>query len=48
MEAAWVEGAVGCLTRGEARAFKRRWEAVNAAEREELILYTGWPTNFTS
>jgi hypothetical protein len=24
------------ITREEARAFRRRWEAVNAAEREEL------------
>lgn len=36
MEAAWVKGSAGRLTRGEARAFKRRWEAVNAAEREEI------------
>jgi transcriptional regulator with XRE-family HTH domain len=36
MEAAWVEGSAGRLTRGEAQAFKRRWETVNAAEREEL------------
>jgi len=26
----------GRLTRGEAQAFKQRWKAVNAAEREEL------------
>jgi len=36
MEAAWVEGSAGRLTREEAQAFKRRWETVNAAEREEL------------
>ena len=36
MEAALGEGSAGRLTRGEAQAFKRRWEAVNAAEREEL------------
>jgi len=33
MEAA---SGAGRLTREEARAFKQRWEAVNAAEREEL------------
>jgi len=36
MEASLGEGSAGRLTRGEAQAFKRRWEAVNAAEREEL------------
>lgn len=36
MEAAAGEGLAGRLTKGEAQAFKRRWEAVNAAEREEL------------
>ncbi len=35
MEAASGEGS-GRLTKGEAQGFKRRWEAVNAAEREEL------------
>ena len=33
MEAALGEGSAGRLARGEAQAFKRRW---NAAEREEL------------
>lgn len=36
MEAALGEVAGGRLTRKEALAFKRRWEAVNAAEKEEL------------
>jgi transcriptional regulator with XRE-family HTH domain len=36
MEAASGEGSAGRLNKGEAQAFKRRWEAVNAAEREEL------------
>jgi len=36
MEATSGEVSAGRLTRGEAQAFKRRWEAVNAAEREEL------------
>jgi putative transcriptional regulator len=36
MEAAVDEGSASRLIRGEAQAFKRRWEAVNAAEREEL------------
>jgi transcriptional regulator with XRE-family HTH domain len=36
MEAALGEVAGGRLTRKEAQAFKRRWEAVNAAEKEEL------------
>jgi len=36
MEASLGAGSAGRLTRGEAQAFKRRWEAVNAAEREEL------------
>jgi putative transcriptional regulator len=36
MEAALGGGSTGRLTKGEAQAFKRRWEAVNAAEREEL------------
>jgi putative transcriptional regulator len=30
------EGTADQLIRAEAQAFKRRWEAVNAAEREEL------------
>jgi transcriptional regulator with XRE-family HTH domain len=36
METASVEVPVGRLTREEAQAFRRRWESVNAAEREEL------------
>lgn len=36
MEAASGKVSAGRLTRGEAQAFKRRWEAVNAAEKEEL------------
>jgi transcriptional regulator with XRE-family HTH domain len=36
MEATLGEGPAGRLTRGEAQAYRRRWEAVNAAEREEL------------
>jgi len=36
MEAALGAGLAARLTRVEAQAFKRRWEAVNAAEREEL------------
>jgi transcriptional regulator with XRE-family HTH domain len=36
MKATSIEVPAGRLTRGEAQAFKRRWEAVNAAEREEL------------
>ena len=37
MEAASGKGSAGRLTRGEAQAFRRRWEAVNAAEKEELV-----------
>ncbi len=36
MEAAWGGGSSGVLTRTAAQAFKRRWEIVNTAEREEL------------
>lgn len=36
MEGALGGGSAARLTRGEAQAFKKRWEAVNAAEREEL------------
>jgi transcriptional regulator with XRE-family HTH domain len=36
MEAALGKGPAGRLTREEARSFKKRWEAVNAAERQEL------------
>jgi transcriptional regulator with XRE-family HTH domain len=36
MKAAWREGSAGSLTKEEAQAFKRRWQAVNAAENEEL------------
>jgi transcriptional regulator with XRE-family HTH domain len=36
MDAASGKGPAGRLTKGEAQAYKRRWEAVNAAEREEL------------
>lgn len=36
MEASLDAGSASRLTRREAQAFKRRWEAVNAAEREEL------------
>lgn len=36
MEASSGEILIGPLTRGEAQAYRRRWEAVNAAEREEL------------
>ena len=36
MEAASGGGSAGFLTREEAQAFKRRWEIVNTAEREEL------------
>jgi putative transcriptional regulator len=36
MQAALGEGSAGRLTRGEAQAFKRRWEVVDAAEKEEL------------
>jgi len=36
MEAASGKPSAGRLTRGEAQAFKRRWEAVNAAEKDEL------------
>jgi len=36
MEAASGKGSAGRMSKGEAQAFKRRWEAVNAAEREEL------------
>ena len=36
MEASSGEGSAGHLNKGEAQAFKRRWEAVNAAERKEL------------
>ena len=40
LEMAGVQGAGSAkrLTRGEARVFKKRWEAVNAAEWEELAL----------
>jgi transcriptional regulator with XRE-family HTH domain len=37
MEATSGEVSASRLTRGEAQAYRRRWEAVNAAEREELI-----------
>lgn len=37
MEAASGEGSAGGLIKGEALAFKRRWEDVNAAERAELV-----------
>jgi putative transcriptional regulator len=36
MEVTFDKGSAERLTRGEAQAFKRRWEAVNAAEKEEL------------
>jgi putative transcriptional regulator len=36
MEAASGEGPVGRLTKKEAQDFKRRWQAVNAAEKGEL------------
>jgi len=36
MEAAAGAGSASGLSKGEAQAFKRRWEDVNAAEREEL------------
>jgi transcriptional regulator with XRE-family HTH domain len=36
METVSKEGSTGRLIRAEAQAFKRRWEMVNAAEREEL------------
>ncbi len=36
MEAASAPGPAGPLTPQEAQAFKRRWEAVNGAERTEL------------
>jgi transcriptional regulator with XRE-family HTH domain len=36
MEAACIPGSCGPLTRQAGLAFKRRWAAVNAAEREEL------------
>ncbi len=36
MEANLAEKSAGRMTRGEARAFKRRWKDVNAAERDEL------------
>jgi putative transcriptional regulator len=37
MEAARVEGLASRLARGEAQDCKRRWAAVNAAERKELV-----------
>ena len=36
MEAASGKGSVRRLTKGEAQAFKRRWQVVNAAEKDEL------------
>ncbi|RJR32571.1 MAG: XRE family transcriptional regulator [Deltaproteobacteria bacterium] len=36
MEAAMDERSAGRLNKGEAKAFKKRWEAVNAAEKDEL------------
>jgi transcriptional regulator with XRE-family HTH domain len=36
MEAASGKVSAGGISKGEAQAFKRRWAAVNAAEREEL------------
>ena len=36
MEGAWDQGSFRHLTKHEARAFKQRWEWVNAAEREDL------------
>jgi transcriptional regulator with XRE-family HTH domain len=41
MEAASGKGSVGRLTKGEAQAFKRRWRAVNAAEKDELASTPG-------
>ncbi len=41
MEAASGKGWVGRLTKEEAQAFKRRWQAVNAAEKEELASTPG-------
>ena len=32
----WGERMKGLITKAEARSFKKRWRAVNAAEREEL------------
>lgn len=36
MEAALGQNSANRLTRGEAQSFRKRWEMVNAAEREEL------------
>lgn len=36
MEAASGKDSAGGISKGEAQAFKRRWETVNAAERREL------------
>jgi len=36
METASGKVSVGRLTKGEAQAYKKRWETVNAAENEEL------------
>lgn len=36
MAAASGESLAGPLTKGEAQAYKKRWEAVNTAEKEEL------------
>ena len=36
LEASLAEGSTGHLTKAAALAFKRRWAAVHAAEREEL------------
>jgi putative transcriptional regulator len=36
MEAASGEDSAGRLTKGEAQEFKRRWQIVNAAEKDEL------------
>lgn len=36
MEATSSKDSAAGISRGEAQAFKRRWEAVNAAERREL------------
>ena len=41
MEAASGKDSVGRLTKGEAQAFKRRWRAVNAAEKDELASTPG-------
>ena len=47
MKTSLRQGSSDHLTKHEARAFKQRWEGVNAAEREDLA-QPRWLKNFAS